>query len=1180
MANDSELSTESLLSAIALSATNLPRSSGIDEGPFMDAPSERWIRALKACKQADDFKSLAVEIPPRQLRNVLSTTVLERHESTPIVPGDFSKIRVRMRPLASIGVEFRFLLRALTIYDHVLKPAVIQQRALQRLMSVGATEFPLSELTALETQTGCCFALLQTTLQCSGDIGDPQAAEEAVVSALKDVEHHVLFRVLCHYELAIHQSAHPSHQLSNVIRELAGSDVLLRLWRMMRGDCLKLSIDEASRLSGVLGWFPVFDRYRAVMALLPTLCGQEVTGRLRTDLVAFLHCYADSDPRAAIALWEMGESDELTSNVDSSLEAWSLYTSGQPDRAVKSAINRMQSSGLDVSSVDVCAREIHHITVGGENRCRGIEIARTLATAATDTKDAISAAVDLRDLSARYASHPWRYGIDLLLAQLGYSEPSAHLSRCARLSGAPLSLLFAPPSPDSRKRYHDLLHKLNPSASAALAFRIDAYKAGLSERAHPNTGGALSTYFSARRSQHLGEHQLAAEGYMASIADSSEPVLRRRALVNLIDVCRESQKPAGALDQVVSDSLGGSHLPTELLRRTLTLVESASHTEIGASIDVPILADLYERRIDRHQHSTRADAFEDYMELNDLSLPSHLSTDIAPLSRVVYFLRFVCVPEVLDTTTLFDSTNAVEGERLRICRLLYGLDPDNEKAYQDEITQLASRRVLRESMLEVDERRVYVDESGLKASLERGFSPYYSLCRMRLVQSPDRLVQLTDLILEVARDPTAADKIQQLEGIGAQVIKRGLDTDGESPITILLNLYGPIEKTFDRLIWTIEHEFLHSRQHGLDVYLSTRIRHGSLAGVLRAPVMRAGLVPPGESGIAPASDSWGWSGRLANYTPAFQDAVEATIADFFEQFESTVRSLPEKRVRIRSPDYPDGALSCRLDRHRAQLRDMAIDQVEFPLFIDTAFGFMWQQLDDSLRLFRTWLKEKFRALLVARFEDLRESVVTLAHSHDVQPPKELLTAINQARVDVSSQVDIIARWFSRGSDEAGVSRPVSLAVEVARRAVEVVHQRRPEITEVHDSGFQVSPTRFRGFVDFFFTLLDNCMTHGEPGGSISVEMSLVKGELAIAVRNAIQADKDAEQVHSRAARSLADARRSMGRVAQEGGSGIQKIYRAAHVDVGQCRSFVCGVDQRVFFVEAIFAADISDSRQR
>ena len=83
------------------------------------------------------------------------------------------------------------------------------------------------------------------------------------------------------------------------------------------------------------------------------------------------------------------------------------------------------------------------------------------------------------------------------------------------------------------------------------------------------------------------------------------------------------------------------------------------------------------------------------------------------LHELVYFLRYVCVPDILDLTRLFSGTRAILEERQAICGVLAKIDSGNSETYQSTIVLIANELELDEGRWIVDSTRIHVDSNAL-----------------------------------------------------------------------------------------------------------------------------------------------------------------------------------------------------------------------------------------------------------------------------------------------------------------------------------------------------------------------------------------------------------------------------------------------------------------------------------
>jgi hypothetical protein len=63
--------------------------------------------------------------------------------------------------------------------------------------------------------------------------------------------------------------------------------------------------------------------------------------------------------------------------------------------------------------------------------------------------------------------------------------------------------------------------------------------------------------------------------------------------------------------------------------------------------------------------------------------------------EISYFLKEICVPELMKYSAYIDSTSIAEEERILICRILKKFDPSNAKEYDLEINERTKKIVIK-----------------------------------------------------------------------------------------------------------------------------------------------------------------------------------------------------------------------------------------------------------------------------------------------------------------------------------------------------------------------------------------------------------------------------------------------------------------------------------------------------
>ena len=94
---------------------------------------------------------------------------------------------------------------------------------------------------------------------------------------------------------------------------------------------------------------------------------------------------------------------------------------------------------------------------------------------------------------------------------------------------------------------------------------------------------------------------------------------------------------------------------------------------------------------------------------------------------------------------------------------------------------------------------------------------------------------------------------------------------------------------FTEIVTTIRNEFVSSGEYGLDGYLSLNIRHGTLAGQLRAPLAKYNLLATYKIETDTYDIHQRWLYKL--HSDNDRDKVTAAIIDFNHETDAIIEYL-------------------------------------------------------------------------------------------------------------------------------------------------------------------------------------------------------------------------------------------------------------------------------------------------
>lgn len=406
--------------------------------------------------------------------------------------------------------------------------------------------------------------------------------------------------------------------------------------------------------------------------------------------------------------------------------------------------------------------------------------------------------------------------------------------------------------------------------------------------------------------------------------------------------------------------------------------------------------------------------------------PEWYTLDGHLLHQLIVFLRYVWAGENLSMLDV-ESTQELRRERLKALQILLTLDNNEENSadYAEEIKDITFQETIWNGLKNIDETRVFVNEAAIlrwaNNELREDFERYVNSVNSSTGSSiPDAIVR--SYLIE----PNSELLLQSL----------GSDYTTESGILLI------------GLINRLRSRFLNDPMDGLNCYLSSRIRHGSLKGTILGPLEEAGII--GVKGIDVA-DTYTPDG-----TPAQKAAIAVSIEKFNERVGGLIDELLFQRVQIRSTDHPKGAIFVPLDTNLAVplFEDLAKAST-FQQFVTACFDMYWITLRDPLLELAEHITHDFKDKLQTEFDRMIEIA---DRQKDIG--RGLSTLCRTLATATKSQCDIVADWFLIEKNTESQTYSFEEAVEIAVSATRRVYRRFS--TQISMSKF-TSPVRLTAY---------------------------------------------------------------------------------------------------------------------
>lgn len=575
-----------------------------------------------------------------------------------------------------------------------------------------------------------------------------------------------------------------------------------------------------------------------------------------------------------------------------------------------------------------------------------------------------------------------------------------------------------------------------------------------------------------------------------------------------------------------------------LLERLARLDESGtSEVPLLGHLSVAVLIDSFTRNISPEFENQRKDAFNDFLASQGVRKASDLRQRSQGLDQDLlgYFLRYVCVPDVLDQSLWLSSSKEVEDERAMIVvqanELAHAKNGSDIQELIDELQEIRTRQVVRNTTLQLDQSRVYVNVDGIKKYLGS------------LISDGWRTYQL--LSSQNEQEATVDELLRQIEqAAGLHIVTR--------------SSLKPSEKNsvFTRMVVSIRDQYTLNKNFGLDSNISTNIRHGFILREIRAPFLNHRLVTNKISATSGYAENSFWIEKAPLGSRQAQH-LQGLLTELTSLVDQNIETLVRDILRIRSEQRPQGLFAFEISPVDIQLLQRAVPvTADADTFVDHVIGVLGNTTELALTNVRVYIENTtFRSLLDA-LTRLQEGVELSEQSHDI--PRTLISqiesAISNTRIELRTTLQKIQSWFRLAGQLTYSDYQLEIAFKAAIETVRSISQNVNFNSHFDDQIQQLKGATLPHFARIFILLIENALNHSKlESGGLVIEAAAKKESdfIEISVRNNMSAEVDKLALResiSKLSRSLASETPDE-LIASEGGSGYPKIRKILDHDL-------------------------------
>ncbi|MCC6071592.1 hypothetical protein ACFSQU_18800 [Massilia sp. GCM10020059] len=493
-------------------------------------------------------------------------------------------------------------------------------------------------------------------------------------------------------------------------------------------------------------------------------------------------------------------------------------------------------------------------------------------------------------------------------------------------------------------------------------------------------------------------------------------------------------------------------------------------------------------------------------------------------ARVIFILREILLPKNLRLVGQLKTTEQLERFRIEICSALLDVDKDYSDRYIGETVEILQLQDIRKAERDVESSRINVDREGIKRWAVKSYREEF-------------------LHAKKSRTTKMALTIEEIESNVRQQI---YENPTEIGSTLIANLKDPIfsmgKMIFKKCFW--------KEDDGLDHFLSLRIRHGSFAGYLRAPLEQSKLLGSGTNLSDARSEFW-----IAALHKSSSVAVEnylVALAAFQAEFDVLVEHFRNDLLQIQTESKPAGLFVPGL--HKA-LWDVYHNEWEAARSFDEFFDRVWKafqtSLEDSLKYVSSAIDVKILNRCESLLVDLRRLVGTSGLADTDRAT--VISAINEGGRALQEATRSVKKWFEVTSDP--VSDTKLTARQILELATRLFKKIRPNFVIEFSplavpQNLSFSGSNISRVTDALFIIFDNVYKHSGFDAYAKVDLIFEwiqdtnnSGSVHISATSEINVERDISEIERRLSEVREKMRSSEHRSAlvSEGRSGLIKL---------------------------------------
>ena len=552
--------------------------------------------------------------------------------------------------------------------------------------------------------------------------------------------------------------------------------------------------------------------------------------------------------------------------------------------------------------------------------------------------------------------------------------------------------------------------------------------------------------------------------------------------------------------------------------------------------------------IDSHMDYIKKDSFlelfDEYFKQYPIDIINQISTNEEIKN---YFLYEVCRINQLTTIyLLFTSTEEAENYRIKILEYLIDKEAYNKKILMDEIENISKRRMLTKKLKKINESKLIIQEESLKEACSDSLN--------------EQIEFYNDTIPVMLKFETNNQSTRFVQVFDRKIIDRKID--------ILQELYGIYCKEFC------------FGNYGLDISLSTRVRHGTLTNQVLKVFSDNQMVVNGH-------------GKNAFFNEYFLEGkLDEKVTDVLTQFNASINKTLSYFVKNTLKVFVDEPIEGAVFDYRYSREEIVnvFDNIIFQnrIFVEDIVSIINNHLIEKTNSYLSLIRDKkinnLGNDLINDLDGLLNDIRDYCVGTNVE--KEIESKIITCKTDIQTELKRISNWFVLSEYNDWDPFTFNELIEACNEIDKTLFSGfdKVEILVRDEVKTKIKGIYFREFVDIILIIFNNAIRHSGYVGNLSdltinCELNEDNNNYYFSFSNNLNESIDSNELDKTIDRINSDYENKKYlelNIRQEGGMGLYKIMHIIGSNNQQSNKFYINKNENIFRIELHFSKEISE----